>query len=127
MSTGGRLVDLVQNRIDEFLDARSPILAAISDDTAPMESISRDFLRFGKRFRARFCYWGWQSVQGVDDPVDFFGDTSRRDLPAVIGAAAAPLVGLTGADSAVPMATVMAALSVFALATLLLTRRPVRS
>ena len=88
MSTGGRLVDLVQNRIDEFLDARSPILAAISDDTAPMESVSRDFLRFGKRFRARFCYWGWQSVQGVDDPVDFFGDTSRRDLPAVIGAAA---------------------------------------
>ncbi len=89
MSTGGRLVDLVQNRIDEFLDARSPILAAISDDTAPMSTISRDFLRFGKRFRARFCYWGWQSVQGVDDPVDFFGDTSRRDLPAVIGAAAA--------------------------------------
>ena len=89
MSTGGRLVDLVQNRIDEFLDARSPILAAISDDTAPMGAISRDFLRFGKRFRARFCYWGWQSVQGVDDPVDFFGDTSRRDLPAVIGASAA--------------------------------------
>lgn len=89
MSSGGRLVDLVQTRIDEFLDARSPILAAIADDTAPMSSISREFLRFGKRFRARFCYWGWQSVQGVDDPADFFGDAGRRDLPAVIGVAAA--------------------------------------
>ncbi|MBW4042514.1 MAG: polyprenyl synthetase family protein [Acidobacteria bacterium] len=89
MSTGGRLVDLVQTRIDEFLDDRSPILAAISDDTAPMSDISRDFLRFGKRFRARFAYWGWQSVQGTDDPSDLFGDGRRSDLPAVIGVAAA--------------------------------------
>jgi geranylgeranyl diphosphate synthase type I len=89
VSTGGRLVDLVQNRIDEFLDARAPILASISDDTAPMGAISRDFLRFGKRFRARFAYWGWQSVQGLDDPGDFFGDDSRRDVPAVVGVAAA--------------------------------------
>jgi geranylgeranyl diphosphate synthase type I len=89
VSTEGRLVDLVQNRIDEFLDARLPILAAISDDTAPMGEVSRDFLRFGKRFRARFAYWGWQSVQGADDRADLFGDGSRRDLPAVIGVAAA--------------------------------------
>jgi geranylgeranyl diphosphate synthase type I len=89
VSTGGRLVDLVQNRIDEFLDARSPILAAISDDTAPMESISREFLRFGKRFRARFAYWGWQSVQGMDAPGDLFRDSGRRDVPAVLGVAAA--------------------------------------
>lgn len=89
VSTGGRLVDLVQNRIDEFLDGRAPILAAIADDTTPMESVSRDFLRFGKRFRARFCYWGWQSVQGVGDSDDFFADAGRRDLPSVIGVAAA--------------------------------------
>lgn len=89
MSTGARLVDLVRDRIDEFLDARAPILAAIADDTAPLEAISRDFLRFGKRYRARFCYWGWQSVQGVGDPGDFFGDAGRQDLPAVVGVAAA--------------------------------------
>jgi geranylgeranyl diphosphate synthase type I len=89
VSTGGRLVDLVQTRIDEFLDARSPIVAAISDDTAPLSEISRDFLRFGKRFRARFAYWGWQSVQGTDDPADLFGDGRRSDLPAVVGVAAA--------------------------------------
>jgi len=89
VSTGGRLVDLVQRRLDEFLDARAPILAAISHDTAPLGDISRDFLRFGKRFRARFCYWGWQSVQGLDDAVDFFGDTSSRDVPAVVGVATA--------------------------------------
>lgn len=89
MSSGGRLVDLVQHRIDEFLDARAPILAAVSDDTRPLESISRDFLSFGKRYRARFCYWGWQSVQGVGDPADWFGDDRRGDLPAVVGVAAA--------------------------------------
>ena len=89
VSTGGRLVDLVQTRIDSFLDARSPILAAISDDTAPMETISRDFLRFGKRFRARFCYWGWQAVQGFDVAADPFEDDRRRDVPAVVGVAAA--------------------------------------
>ncbi|WP_375389248.1 polyprenyl synthetase family protein [uncultured Amnibacterium sp.] len=89
MSTGGRLVDLVQDRLDGFLDARSPILAAIADDTAPMESISRDFLRFGKRFRARFCYWGWQAVQAADDWGVPFDDEGSHDLPAVIGASAA--------------------------------------
>lgn len=89
MSTGGRLVDLVQNRIDEFLDARVPILAAISDDTAPIEVVSRDFLRFGKRFRARFAYWGWQSVQGTGSSDDVFGDSRSRDVPAVVGVAAA--------------------------------------
>lgn len=89
VSTGGRLVDLVQNRIDEFLDARAPILAAISDDTAPIEVISRDFLRFGKRFRARFAYWGWQSVQGTGSSDDVFEDSRSRDVPAVVGVAAA--------------------------------------
>jgi geranylgeranyl diphosphate synthase type I len=89
MSAGARLVDLVQSRIDEFLDGRSPILASIADDTAPFERFSRDFLRFGKRYRARFCYWGWQAVQGFDGVEDPFGDAGRKDLPSVIGVAAA--------------------------------------
>ncbi|MDQ1530252.1 MAG: geranylgeranyl diphosphate synthase, type, partial [Microbacteriaceae bacterium] len=89
MSAGARLVDLVQSRIDEFLDRRAPILSAIADDTLPMERFSRDFLRFGKRYRARFCYWGWQAVQGFDEVDDPFGDAGRRDLPAVVGVAAA--------------------------------------
>ena len=87
MTSGGRLVDLVKSRIDEFLDARSPILAAVSEDALTMDAFSRDLLRFGKRYRARFCYWGWQSVQGVGDPGDWFGDTGRQDLPSVIGVA----------------------------------------
>ena len=89
MSTTGRLVDLVQARIDEFLDARAPILAAIADETAPFERFSRDLLRFGKRYRARFCYWGWQSVQGVGTRSDPFAAAERGDLPGVIGVAAA--------------------------------------
>lgn len=89
MNTGGRLVDLVRDRLDRFLDARAPILAAISDDAALLDAYSRDLLRFGKRYRARFSYWGWQAVQGVGDDVDWFGELSRRDLPAVVGVAAA--------------------------------------
>jgi geranylgeranyl diphosphate synthase type I len=89
MSAGARLVDLVQSRIDEFLDRRAPILTAIADDTVPFERFSRDFLRFGKRYRARFCYWGWQAVQGIDEVEDPFGDAGRHDLPAVVGVAAA--------------------------------------
>jgi geranylgeranyl diphosphate synthase type I len=89
VSTTARLVDLVQARIDDFLNARAPILASIGDDTAPFERFSRDLLRFGKRYRARFCYWGWQSVQGVGDSVDLFPGPTKRDLPAVVGVAAA--------------------------------------
>ncbi|MFD1720801.1 polyprenyl synthetase family protein [Amnibacterium endophyticum] len=88
MTTGGRLVDLVRSRLDEFLDARASILAAVSGDALTMGDFSRDLLRFGKRYRARFCYWGWQAVQGTDAQ-DWFGDDSRRDLPAVVGAASA--------------------------------------
>ncbi|GAB3617637.1 polyprenyl synthetase family protein [Okibacterium endophyticum] len=62
MSETGNLFDLVQSRIDEFLDSREPILARISPDLLPFCRFSRDFLSGGKRFRASFCYWGWNSV-----------------------------------------------------------------
>jgi geranylgeranyl diphosphate synthase type I len=56
------LVDLVRFRIDEFLTAREPILAAIGSDLSPLSAFSRQFLSGGKRFRAQFCYWGARSV-----------------------------------------------------------------
>jgi geranylgeranyl diphosphate synthase type I len=64
-----RFVDLIQTRIDGFLDARASILVSIADELSPIEAFSRDFLSGGKRFRALFCYWGWQAVRstGVED------------------------------------------------------------
>lgn len=89
MTQSARLVDLVQVQIDEFLDGRAPILAAIADETASFGRFSRDFLRFGKRYRALFCYWGWQAVQGWDEGDLLGSPTGRRDLPAVVAAASA--------------------------------------
>ena len=87
MTQSARLVDLVQVQIDDFLDSRAPILAAVADEAASFERFSRDFLRFGKRYRALFCYWGWQAVQGWGSIDPMQSGTGRRDLPAVVAAA----------------------------------------
>lgn len=79
-----RLVDLVQSRIDEFLEIRDPILTAISPDVTALADFSRQFLRGGKRFRALFCYWGARSV--LDDP-DAPHSLPPEVLEAVVGAA----------------------------------------
>ena len=64
MAHGSRLVDLVQARIEEFLSERTSILRSISPDLDSLDEFSRRFLSGGKRFRARFCYWGWEAVGG---------------------------------------------------------------
>ncbi|CAN5423575.1 polyprenyl synthetase family protein [soil metagenome] len=85
-----RLVDLVQSEIDEFLDRRAPLLASIGSDLAPFIDFSRDLLRGGKRFRALFCYWGWQSVSGHTTSFDVMPDRDApSDLDAVVRAASA--------------------------------------
>lgn len=85
-----RLVDLVHSRIDEFLITREPIVTSISPDLTPLIGFSRQFLSGGKRFRALFCYWGWQSVRSADSPFDIFaGDTTKTDLSPAISAAGA--------------------------------------
>jgi len=66
-----RFVDLIQSRIDGFFDARASILVSIADELSPVAAFSRDFLSGGKRFRALFCFWGWQSVRTAgDEPAD---------------------------------------------------------
>ncbi len=85
-----RLVDLVHSRISEFLITREPIVTSISPDLTPLLDFSRQFLSGGKRFRALFCYWGWQSVRTADSPmVVFAGETIDPDLSPVISAAGA--------------------------------------
>jgi geranylgeranyl diphosphate synthase type I len=85
-----RLVDLVQADIDAFLDEREPELTTIGDELAPFIDYSRELLRGGKRFRALFCYWGWQAVTGQDSEFDLLPEESAsNELAAVVRAASA--------------------------------------
>ena len=87
MAHGSRLVDLVHARVEEFLDERSSILRSISPDLEPLDAFSKRFLSGGKRFRALFCYWGWEAVGGGGfDPFDSPDD---RDRAPVLSAASA--------------------------------------
>jgi geranylgeranyl diphosphate synthase, type I len=84
---GSRLVDLVHARIEEFLAERTSILRSISPDLEPLDAFSKRFLSGGKRFRALFCYWGWEAVGGRGfDPFDSPDD---RDRAPVLSAASA--------------------------------------
>jgi len=83
-----RLVDLVQTTIDDFLDSRAPALAAIAPELAPFIDFSREFLAGGKRFRALFCYWGWQAV-AAPDLFDSDSSKSASEISSVLLAATA--------------------------------------
>ncbi len=81
MAESTRLVDLVQDSLDQFLDDREPQLRAIAPELTSFVDYSRDLLRGGKRFRALFCYWGWQSVSGFlddDAPISDAGDPAAK-------------------------------------------------
>lgn len=88
MAQGTRLVDLVQQAIDGFLADRTQELRDISPDLEELTATAGNLLRGGKRFRALFCYWGWQSsASGAGDPLA--ADQAPADLPGVVLAAAA--------------------------------------
>ena len=90
MAESTRLVDLVQTGIDRFLDERDQIVVGIASDLQPLLDYSRDLLRGGKRFRALFCYWGWQAASGVTTDFDpMADDDAPLDLSPVILAAGA--------------------------------------
>jgi geranylgeranyl diphosphate synthase type I len=85
-----RLVDLVQSAVDTFLADREAELAEIADELAPFGGFARDLLAGGKRFRALFCYWGWQSVRSLVDPLDPLPSDDRSDeFQAVVQACTA--------------------------------------
>ncbi|WP_223690840.1 polyprenyl synthetase family protein [Leifsonia poae] len=89
MSESIRFVDLIQTRIDGFLDARSSILVSIADELAPIQAYSRDFLSGGKRFRALFCFWGWQAVRSSGSAPEDAGVSPGGALDAVVSVASA--------------------------------------
>lgn len=79
-----RFVDIIDSQLADFLDQKSDEIQSISPDLVPLLEYSRSLLSGGKRFRARFCYWGYRAV--VDSsaetlPVD-------RDHPVFTLAAA---------------------------------------
>ena len=77
-------MDVVQERIDAFLEEQRPALRSIAPDLDPFALFSSDLLRGGKRFRALFCYWGWQSVAGLDVGFDPLArSVDERSLDAV--------------------------------------------
>ena len=93
MGESARLVDLVQSRIDRELSDRSSILAEIGRETAPIAQTCKQLLSGGKRFRALFCYWGWQAVHGELASFDPIGDPDAvaRITPVVAAATALEL------------------------------------
>ena len=88
MAGSTRLVDLIQLRLDAFLAERRGELEEISPDLDVMDSAARSLLAGGKRFRALFCYWGWQSVAAQGDDFDAAADASPG-LDGVVAAASA--------------------------------------
>lgn len=89
MAESNRLVDLVQDGIDRFLDARAPLLEHIGTEFDPFIDYSRDLLRGGKRFRALFCYWGWRAVNANSQEFDLLPDDTHHREDAVVAAAVA--------------------------------------
>lgn len=85
-----RLVDLVNARLERFLDERATQLTTIAGDLSVFTDASRDLLSGGKRFRALFCYWGWHAVAGTVRSDDLMAELDQHpDLASVIDAAAA--------------------------------------
>ncbi|MDQ1555828.1 MAG: geranylgeranyl diphosphate synthase, type [Actinomycetota bacterium] len=89
MPVSTRLVDLVQFRIDEFLAERTPEITAIAPELSTVLDFAAGLLSGGKRFRALFCYWGWQAVGAGRDDLELLDAPSPRDLAAVVTASSA--------------------------------------
>jgi geranylgeranyl diphosphate synthase type I len=53
----------VQAALDVFLDEQAATLTALGPDAARLLDEARRAVTGGKRFRASFCYWGYQAVR----------------------------------------------------------------
>lgn len=88
MAGSTRLVDLIQLRLDSYLTERRGELDEVSPDLDVIDAAARSLLSGGKRFRALFCYWGWQAVAAQGDDFDPAADSSPA-LDGVVAVAAA--------------------------------------
>jgi geranylgeranyl diphosphate synthase, type I len=60
----------VRTALDAFLDEQGDRLAPLGGDAARLLTEARAIVSGGKRFRAAFCYWGFQAVAGASDVDD---------------------------------------------------------
>lgn len=60
-------VNIIDSQLTRFLADKRGEMAEISPDLTPLLDYSSNLLTGGKRFRARFCYWGWRAVAGGSD------------------------------------------------------------
>ncbi|MGA8247329.1 MAG: polyprenyl synthetase family protein [Nocardioides sp.] len=56
--------DRVQQVLDAFLAEQETRLEPLGDDAARLLAEARATVSGGKRFRAAFCYWGYQAIAG---------------------------------------------------------------
>ncbi|MGV8911118.1 MAG: polyprenyl synthetase family protein [Rhodoglobus sp.] len=89
MPESNQLVDLVQLNIDEFLAEKRAELTRIAPELTALTDVAGGLLSGGKRFRALFCYWGWQSVAGIPSNESPLDDAVSRELPGVLMSASA--------------------------------------
>ena len=60
-------VNIIDSQLTRFLADKRGEMTEISPDLTPLLDYSSNLLTGGKRFRARFCYWGWRAVAGGSD------------------------------------------------------------
>ncbi len=87
MSAQIKLVDVVDSRITSFLETRSDEMGAISPDLEHILAYAHSMLRSGKRFRARFCYWGWRAIDQDSENDPLGGLETLEDASPVISLA----------------------------------------
>ena len=72
------LLELVQQKLDQFCDQKRLELREISEDLEPIIDYTQSLLSGGKRFRALFCFWSYAGYQpggidatklGLSDPI----------------------------------------------------------
>lgn len=65
-----RFSDVIDSRLRDFFRETHVDVKRISDDLVPLVEYSEKFLTGGKRFRARFCFWGWRAIAGLSEDSD---------------------------------------------------------
>ena len=90
MSQSIKLADAIDEKISSFLDAREHEMNEISPDMRHIMAYAKSLLANGKRFRARFCYWGWRAIDAIPDPLDpHSGIETLEDLNSILNLSAA--------------------------------------
>jgi geranylgeranyl diphosphate synthase type I len=80
----------VQAEIDGFLNTEAERMSQIAPDLSPFIDFAGGLLAGGKRFRALFCYWGWEAARLEDDPLDPMPPSPQHsELGAVVSTASA--------------------------------------